>query len=196
MSAPAIDIKLSDEAKGLLNRIQDTAGMNRAIARELDVQLNLIVGHIVAKRMTGTGPFPVSEHRLGVRTGLLRRSLRTSKATVVGNVVTGAIGSNVRYAGIHEFGGTIKRVLLAGSVRLATDHKGNLLRQGPNGKLAVFARKSRKSVATVPFAGGKRYEITIPARAPITTGIQDKATETGNAISGAIIRFWNGGKSK
>lgn len=192
MSA-VVQFQISDAAKAILARMEDRKGVLRAVAREVDTQTQLTVGHITAKRLTGTGPFPVSEHRLGVRTGHLRRSLRGTSAVVEGDTVTSTIGSNVKYAGIHEFGGTIKRVLLAGSVRLATDRQGNLLRRGRNGKLAVFARKSRKSAQTVSFSGGKRYEITIPARAPITTGIQDRVPQIGAAVSRAIIAFHTGG---
>jgi phage gpG-like protein len=193
MSA-TIEFQISGSAQAAIQRLTDSRLVLPVIARELDQQLNLTVGHIVAKRLTGTGPFPVSEHRLGVRTGHLRRSLRTTKATVTGNTVTGAIGTNVKYAGIHEFGGTIKRLLLAGSVRLATDRKGNLLRQGKNGKLAVFARASRKTATTVAYAGGKRFDVVIPERAPIRTGIADRQQAMGEAVTAAILKFAGGDK--
>lgn len=187
MSA-TVEFKISGDAQAVLNRLTGKSVLT-AIARELDAQVQLTVAHIVEKRLTGKGPFPVSENRLGERTHLLRNSLRGIKVTVDGDTITASIGSNVKYAGVHEFGGTIKRVLLAGSVRLATDRKGNLLRQGKNGKLVVFARKSRKSVQTVSFLGGKRFEITIPERAPIRTGIADRQAEIGVAVSKAIITF-------
>jgi phage gpG-like protein len=192
MSA-TVQITISNEAAGLISRIADKRGLQSAIAREMDFQLNLTVGHIVKNRLRGHGPFPVEQHRLGERSHNLYRSLRASKCVIQGDTITGTIGTNVKYAAIHEFGGVIKRVTLAGSVRLATERRGNLIRQGPNGKLAVFARQGRKTATTVPFAGGKRYEITIPARAPITTGIQDRAADIGAGVSRAIIAFWQGG---
>lgn len=193
MSLPALEIKISDAAKALLGRIEDRAGLLRAIGREMDVQNQLTVGHLMAKRLHGKGPFPVSEHRLGEVSREYRNRLRASKAVVSGDTVQSAIGTSVKYGAIHEFGGTIKRVMLAGSVRLATDRRGNLLRQGKNGKLAVFASAKRKTATTVAFAGGKRYEVTIPARAPITHGIRDRLPEIGVGVSNAIITFWNKG---
>jgi phage gpG-like protein len=61
------------------------------------------------ERLTGRGPFPVAEHRLGERTGQLRLRTYSTEATIVTEGdqvrVTGAIGSPVFYAAIHEFGG-------------------------------------------------------------------------------------------
>lgn len=196
MSAPSIEFEISDEAQALMRRIEDRPGMMRAIARTMDVQNHLTIAHISSARMRGNNnkPFPVSEHKLGIRSALLSKSIRATKSTVQGDTVTSSIGSNVKYAGIHEFGGTIKRVLLAGSVRLATDRQGNLLRRGKNGKLAVFARKSRKTATTVAYSGGKRFEVTIPARAPFRHGIADRQKEIGAAVSQSVIEFWK--KSK
>lgn len=188
-----ITIEISGDAKAALERAADSRGVLMVVAKELAIQNDLTVSHLVQNRLTGRGPFDPSEHKLGERTHLLRRSARATKPVINGDSVESSIGSNVKYAGIHEFGGTIKRVLLAGSVRLATDRKGNLLRQGKNGKLAVFARPSRKSVQTISFAGGKRYEITIPARAPFRTAIEDRRVATSTAISAAIVAYVNKG---
>lgn len=73
------------------------------------------------------------------------------------------IGSNLVYAAIQHFGGKIQRKGKAGTVRLRTDAKGNLLRQGKNGKLAVFARQSHKRAVERSYQG-KDYTITLPAR--------------------------------
>ncbi|SOZ12075.1 phage virion morphogenesis protein [Cupriavidus taiwanensis] len=77
-----------------------------------------------------------------------------------------AVGTNVRYAAIHQFGGEITRAAHSGWVRLRTDARGNLLRQGEKGRasrLAVFAKDSHKRVRTVRFTtdGSK---VKIPAR--------------------------------
>jgi hypothetical protein len=65
-----------------------------------------IVGAAVRGRFSGQGPFPLSENKLGVKTGRLRRSIRSSKPVVnlrQGTITTG-YGSNVNYFAIHEFG--------------------------------------------------------------------------------------------
>jgi len=80
----------------------------RAIKRGMDKALAIAAGRIQEQRLTGKGPFPPSEHRLGERTGQLKLRTRSTAAVIssAGGVatVTGAIGSPVIYAPVHEFG--------------------------------------------------------------------------------------------
>jgi phage virion morphogenesis protein len=80
------------------------------------------------------------------------------------------VGTNVRYAGIHQFGGTINYAGGPRRIRLRTDAKGNLLRQGTDGSAkgrAQFAREKgsqphkryRESLVQVDA-----YQVEIPAR--------------------------------
>lgn len=77
------------------------------------------------------------------------------------------IGSNVPYAAIHQFGGTIERAPYGGKLRLRTDRKGNLIRRGKNGKLATFAKekgaKAHKNYVERQYEV-QAYQIHIPAR--------------------------------
>lgn len=76
------------------------------------------------------------------------------------------IGTNMVYAAAQHFGAKIQRKGKAGTVRLRTDAKGVLLRQGEKGKLAklaVFARASHKRAVDRAYQG-KDYSITLPAR--------------------------------
>ena len=76
------------------------------------------------------------------------------------------IGTNMVYAAAQHFGAKIQRQGKAGTVRLRTDAKGVLLRQGDKGKLAklaVFARASHKRAVDRAYQG-KDYTITLPAR--------------------------------
>jgi hypothetical protein len=70
--------------------------------------LLIVAGRIQERRLTGHGPYPVAEHRLGERTGQLKLRTRATPATVTAQgeeaVVSGAIGSSVKYAAAHEFG--------------------------------------------------------------------------------------------
>lgn len=74
------------------------------------------------------------------------------------------VGSNLAYAGIQNFGGTIQRAPMSGKVRLRTDAHGNLLRQGGKGHLAVFAKDSHKRAKSVRWTNAKGWTIHIPAR--------------------------------
>nr|WP_279633745.1 phage virion morphogenesis protein [Cupriavidus gilardii] len=60
------------------------------------------------------------------------------------------VATNIRYAAIHQFGGEITRAAHSGWVRLRTDASGKLIRQGKNGRLAVFAKASHKRARTGP----------------------------------------------
>lgn len=82
------------------------------------------------------------------------------------SAVIGAGGAAAAYAAIHQFGGTIDRPAHSVKTRLRTDRKGNLLRQGTEGRgknLAVFAKDSHKQVRE-GWATVEAYKVNIPAR--------------------------------
>ena len=184
-----IEIDLTERALAII-RALDPARLLAAVARGVDVAVAQTVSDIQEKRLTGEGPFPVDEGRLGVRSGRLRQSLRAVPATISGGTVSAALGSNVEYAGIHEFGGTINRTVKAGKVRLRTNRDGSLLKRG---NLATFANARHKGVREVPFAGGKTYQIVIPARAPIGHGLADNQEIFEREIERALVAEMEGG---
>lgn len=75
----------------------------------------------------------------------------------------GAGGAANAYAAVHQFGATVERAPYSTKVRLRTDAKGNLLRQGKDGKLAVFAKDSHKRVRESWHEVGA-FTVKIPAR--------------------------------
>ncbi len=133
----------------------------QGIATALDVENGLTVGHIVEARMTGTGPFPVEEGKLGVRTGRLRQSVRPSPARIVGSAVLSSIGTNVEYAAIHEFGGTIV----------------------PKNKQALKFSVGGRFVTVT--------KVVMPKRAPIARGIEDCVGNYRDTIGAAITKTWD-----
>ncbi|MDR1063063.1 MAG: phage virion morphogenesis protein [Azoarcus sp.] len=108
------------------------------------------------------------------------------------------IGSNVAYAAIHQFGGTIAHDARSQKVRLRTDAKGSLLRQGKSGRkknLAVFA-KDRHKRARETWHQVDAYTVTIPARpylpfmgSPTSATLQPEAERS---ILDAIKKLLNG----
>lgn len=75
-------------------------------------------------------------------------------------------GTNVKYAGAHQFGAEIKKGERLQRVRLRLDRKGQLLRQGTSGRsrnLARFARKSHRRALEREARVGA-HTIGIPAR--------------------------------
>jgi phage gpG-like protein len=165
-------IVLTTNPPDLVQRLADQPRYLRRIAGVIDKENQLTVGHIISTRMTGQGPFPPSEGRLGVRTGRLRRSLRATRTEVVGDGVVSAIGTNVQYMGPHEFGGqTAPHVIRA--------KNGKALRFGVGGR--VVFRKS------VKHPGSK-----IPARAPIRRGIEFRQPHYTQAIGQATVEHIEG----
>lgn len=189
---PQIKIELDKAAAELAARLGGKEVMP-VVAAAMDVENLLTISHISEHRMRGNNgkSWPAELHVLGIRTNRYRQSLRHSQAQVNGSQVTGGIGSNVKYAGIHEFGGTIKIGARSGVARLRTDKSGNLLRQKSNAHLAVFARASHKQVKEVAFTA-EAHEIEMPERRPVRSGIEDRAAKYGQGISKAIIEFWAG----
>lgn len=191
MSA-STSIELTPVAQQLLAAMTDApARLLPAIAAAMDDENKYAVGHIHEKRMYGKGPFDVSQHRLGHRTGNLGRSLRATPSRIVGDAVESSIGTNLKYMGIHEFGGTIKFKPRSGSLRLRTNAKGELLRQSA-GRRAIFAKGAHKRATTRTFTT-KGHEVEYPERAPIRTGIADLRPRYTNAISKAVIATLKGG---
>src|SRR5260370_25893731 len=107
MSA-TITIQISPSAIALADRFRAAPQQfPQAIKRGMNRALAIVSGRIQERRLTGRGPFPVSEHRLGERTGQLK--LRTlSRPAVITNegntsTITGAIGSSAKYPPYQEF---------------------------------------------------------------------------------------------
>ena len=188
-------IELSDGAKKVLQGLQTLPGWGMAaIARGLEKALVWEAGRIQERRLTGKGPYPVEQHRLGEVTKRLRDSVTTSAPTVSGNTATGGIGtmgSAVKYAAIHEYGGTIRHKPRTGTVRLRTTATGALLRQGARATLAVFAGAKHKRAVERTFTS-REYEVEMPARAPFGTQIAEDADRLGAIISRELLRAWEG----
>lgn len=164
-----LNIILTPEARAALAKLETapkTALDN--IRATTDLQNQLTIGHITQHRLTGKGPFPPVQNRLGVRSNRLRKSLRATKARIKGTAVISAIGTNVKYAAIHEFGGTTKPHTIK-----------------PRRKKALyFAAGGRMvTVGKVNHPGSK-----IPRRRPIWRGIKDRSRFYAAAISQAITK--------
>lgn len=88
------------------------------------------------------------------------------------------VGTNVVYAAIHQLGGRIDRAPHSSWRGLRVDARGNLLRQGTEGRaanLAVFASAKHKRTKQVRFTVGS-YSIDIPARPFLGVSAQDQQT--------------------
>ncbi len=194
-SSPFFEIVLAARTVELMETYRHMPlTIGRAVKRGLDLGMHDAITEISANRLTGEGPFPVEEHRLGVgkstpqhRPGQLRQSVWASPAEIQSSgLVTSSVGSPVFYARIHEFGLIYSRTSKPGKVRLRTDRKGRLLRQEGT-PLAIFARRSMKSVREVPYEGGRTYQVRVPARHPSVSVSPMPPPAIGRRIDAAIV---------
>ena len=173
MSETSFNVTITGPALEMLPRLKDKPGVGVAIARAMDKQNQLTVAHIQKTYLSFAGAGPTVPTGLRVKSNRLRGSLRASKAVNTGAGVVSAIGTNVVYAAIHEFGGEIPAHDIVA-------RNGRALRFVIGGRV-IFRHR-------VHFPGA-----TLPARAPIQRGIRDCLPQYTTAISGAIGSFYGTG---
>lgn len=170
MSA-TIEIKVTGDALKLMERITVPAGALGAAARAMDEENQYTVSHIQAAYLSFPSTGPTVGIGLRVQSNRLRNSLRATKATVSATGVTSSIGSNVKYAAIHEFGGTTRPHVIRA--------KGGALKFMIGDR--VLLRKQ------INHPGSK-----MPERGMVRRGIRDRLPEVSAAVSRAIVDFYGG----
>jgi phage gpG-like protein len=154
------------------------AEMAAGLARALDHENELTIGHIQARKLSKRGP-----DTLGVVTNRFRSSVNRTEATVEGDVITSALGSNVAYAKIHEFG-------FDGDVEVKA-HKRRII------ALDRYERKGQRLVQTQSGLPGEirahSRHMRMPARAPFKTSLEERGPRYSRSLSAAILAAWNGG---
>jgi hypothetical protein len=206
-------VEVSDQAKAIVRNLKDPSVIIPAVCAVLDQQNELTTGYIQEHMLSGPGKKDLTT--LAVQTGLLRRSAHPVKAKNYGGVILSGIGSNVVYAGAHEFGfnGTVnvKAHTRRNSMADTFDFQGQAvnrvtaLRAGilsrkqasqaaqDSGKYAFRSRKA-KQLATGGTITVKAHSMhmNLPARRCFERGIEARIAEYGPALSAAIIRGWGG----
>ena len=190
--ADTIKIELTEKAKGLMGAVASMPDWGMAaFAKGMDQANQMALSHIQRQHLTGVGPFPVDEHKLGVVSNRLRGGAWASPATVSGTTVASEIGSPVKYAEWHEFGLVFTRKGRTGTARLHTDAKGKLMRQIGHENLAVFAKAVHKAGRVKEVAWkSEDHEVTIPERAPFRTGIKEVLGDYGRIVSREVVAAW------
>jgi len=155
-----IAIELSHEAQDLIRKFGGLpTSIGPALARTMRFQNQLTVGHIVATKLTNSGPA-----FLNARTSRLRGSVRASVPSISGSTVESTIGTNVRYAAVHEYG------------------------CGPYTIRARTAKALRWGNASgVHFSRTVRHP-GFPARRMFETGVEERAENYGDALSQTIVQ--------
>lgn len=186
-----IQITLTPGALATAKKLEAMPGaLPEAIRIGVDRGNEFAIGKIQREHLTGKGPFDPSLHRLGVRTNRLRSSLTATPAVIAAGVISASIGTNVKYAAIHEFGGVIHKPARAAKVRHRITAQGALLRNAKHSNLAMFAKKShtraREINVMIPA-----HDVHMPERAPIRTGLAASGDLYKQAIGRAIAEAWN-----
>lgn len=179
-----VTVKQDDSVKELLELLKarrSVAQIREALLRGVEEGNTMLVGLIQKERLTGQGPFPVPMKRLGVVTGRLRRTLRFARATFDNGVLRTAVGSNVKYFGRHEFGGSGQSERV-GPAKVKAHVRNNL-----------FGRRQR---VEIPAHTRKAYlrKDTMPKREPVQAGLREHATRIyGITLERALVRALEGG---
>jgi phage gpG-like protein len=199
MSDLQIAVELKGEAAELLRKLE---GFPRnalpAAARAMDLQNQLTIGHIQETKLSQRGP-----KTLGVVTNRLRSSLRATKTEVLADGLSSTIGTNVRYAGVHEFGFegpvTVKQHIRQTAERFAIDSGKRTVSRSQAGKLGLLTKAGKGRKGMADSVEGKQVTVKqhvrkmkFPARAPIRTGISEKLGAYAEAMGKAMLGALNG----
>lgn len=187
MSSQTFEIVLPPETLALIERAKDTPNiMLAAIRRGMEESREPMVSAIRLERLSGVGPFPVSEHRLGQVTSHLRDSVNPSEVRQDGDVLSFSVGTNVEYAAVHEFG-------FSGQVNVSAHRR--------NRSVSVTVEtidkhgRSRRRTASSKVAGQVRAHtrrMVMPARAPFGHGAADNVGIITRAITRNLKAMWGG----
>lgn len=183
-----VTIALTPKALRVIERTGDKAPLLAAIAQAMDLANQDTVAHISKVRMRGNDwkPFPPEAHKLGIRSGRLYKSLHHSPAVVAGDQVVSTIGSNVVYAGVHEFGfrGTV-------TVKAHTRKRVSFVRASAWwwDKPVKVGRKRMIRIENDQSVRSHSRRMNMPARAPIWHGIQDNQARVSKIVSNAIVQW-------
>lgn len=183
----AVEIKLSPGIQEMIARCQDSSGMGSAVAKGMDVE-NVATVELIHRKLSGW--------ILNRRTGRLRNSMQSTGAVVVstaeGFAVHASIGSNVKsgggavkYAAIHEFGGTILHESRKHTTRLRITKSGRLSRNKSGGaRFAKLGERAREIKTRMPS-----MKIEIPKRAYLWPSILERMSNLTETVSGNIVKF-------
>jgi len=122
-------------------------------------------------------------------TGRLRNSI---SFRLIGNGVE--VGTNVRYAAIHQFGGAIDYA--ARSIRVRLRSVTVVREDGTSYVASRFAKDSHKRARTVWGTNSAGWKVNIPARPFIATRERGLPREYGEIIRDALNRHFAAGAQK
>lgn len=127
---------------------------------------------------------------LHVRTGKLRRSI-TQKIDRDTGSISGIVGTNTKYAKIHEFGGIIRHPPREMLLRHRLTRGGQLMKQETNANLLRFAKKTHTMVRETTKQA-KGYEVHMPQRSFLRSSLRDLTPDIKQMLYKAIRQTMEG----
>jgi phage gpG-like protein len=199
-----VTIELPKEALERVQQALEPKVVLEAMRRVMDLENLLTVSHIQKEKMSFPKDGPSVPHGLRVVSNRLRSSVRASEAQIVGNMVVSSIGSNVKYARVHEFGFdgqvTVREHMRKTAERFSIDDGRRTVSKSQAGKLGLLTKagKGRKGMAdAVPGKDAKvkqhMRKMKLPARAPIQTGLKERMPAYGKRLSVELMRVLKNG---
>lgn len=192
-----VTVELPGETAAVLRRLGNVEAILRVTARELDKQNQITIGHIQEHKLSERGPTT-----LGVVTNRLRSSPRATPAILADGGLRSSIGTNVLYAGVHEFGfegevnvrAHVRRI----GQRFQIDNGRRSVTRSVAARLGLLTKKGkpRKGMATPVHQDhtgtmdvkAHMRKMKVPARRMFRTGIQERLPAVGKALAGAVAK--------
>ncbi|MBK1884102.1 hypothetical protein JIN85_16905 [Luteolibacter pohnpeiensis] len=168
--------KPSPDGGEIRDIVEGVGKASRTMQDALTLALQKLVFEAQKQNFTGKGPFPVSDHRLGVVTGRLRRDLHAEPVEMTGTGYRGRIGTAVEYFKAHELGFS-GEVSVRAHVRAAHTLRG--IRA--NKKKGIRGRAPQSRLEQSVRAHTRK--VNIPERRPLRTAIEQHSSR----IIGAAI---------
>jgi len=188
----SVDVKISLDGRSMvfMERIGDASkGVQRQLLRTIDMQNQLTIGFIQKEKLSKRGP-----DTLGVVTNRLRSSIRATKAELRSDGgIYSMIGSNVVYAGIHEFGfqGDVKvRAHTRRVDQFISEANSTAVFDPASGKISKRKRKPKTTTVEIQVRAHSR-KVNMPARHYIRRSIEQRVKDYTVAIGATIDRILN-----
>ena len=189
----AVKIELSPESEHLIAWLSQEAPaqLTAGLMRTLDKQNQQTVGYIDEKKLRQRGP-----ETLGVISSRLWKSIRNTPAVAGSDGgITSSIGSNVVYAGVHEFGFDGMVTVRSHSRKITEFARGAKqvkVFYMKDGRIRArdVRTKRRETGGTVQVREFERH-MHMPERAYIRRSLEERAPEYMTAIEGTLTTLFN-----
>lgn len=186
-------IEISSNAAAVLAQVQNfSASLLDRLCPTIDFQNELTIAAIQRDKLSRRGP-----RTLGVVTDRLRSSIARAPARVAGDTVISAIGSNVVYAGIHEYGydGIVKVRAFTRQVDDRSQRVAKVIdmRTGRISKGGKVKAKLKPEKITESVRAHDRHMV-MPERRYIRSTVEQRGPDYSEAVSAKILADWRGGQ--